>query len=119
MVFQRHAELQRFAKINEMPYNSLDFLALALIHKSYANENDPSYLKQAPTTHNQRLEFLIVAEALYEKYPFSDEGILTKKKAQAVCESTLAKIGNEMRLGEYILFGRGSLVPEGLSSPRT
>ena len=66
---------------------------------------DPGLLKQAlrhrsaGTPNNERLEFLgdalvnlIVAEALYARWPHADEGELTRARANLVRESSLAAI---------------------------
>jgi ribonuclease-3 len=85
-----------------------ELLELALIH--------PSYLSEHPEVkeHNQRLEFLgdavlgaAVAYYLYQKYPESAEGNLTKTRAAVVCEASLAALAQDLELGEYICLGRG------------
>ncbi|HBI27457.1 MAG TPA: ribonuclease III, partial [Peptococcaceae bacterium] len=48
-----------------------------------------------------------VAYYLYEKYPESAEGDLTKARAAVVCESCLAALAHELNLGDYICLGRG------------
>ena len=66
---------------------------------------DPALLAQALThrsagaPHNERLEFLgdalvglIVAEALYLRWPRADEGAMTRARAEMVRESSLARI---------------------------
>lgn len=80
-------------------------LKLALTHTSYANEKG--------TESNQRLEFLgdsilsfVIAEYIYENFKELDEGRLTEMRANVVCERTLAKVAEEMGLGEGIVFGR-------------
>ncbi len=80
-------------------------LNMALTHISYANEKG--------IESNQRLEFLgdsilsfVVAEYIYKNFKDLDEGKLTEMRAGAVCEKSLAKVANELELGEGILFGR-------------
>lgn len=78
----------------------------ALIHKSAQQEtNLPS---------NERLEFLgdavlglTVAGHLYRLHPDLAEGELTKLKAAAVSESVLAKVAQELELGNYLTLSRG------------
>ena len=69
-------------------------LAQALTHRS------------AGSPHNERLEFLgdalvnlIVAEALYQRWPQADEGALTRARAELVRESSLAAIARRLALG--------------------
>ncbi len=77
----------------------------ALTHTSYANEhNVPSY---------ERLEFLgdavlqlVITEYLFKKEK-TDEGILTKLRAQFVCENALYIYGKKIGIDKYIKLGRG------------
>lgn len=76
-----------------------------MTHSSYANEHG--------TVSNERLEFigdavvdLAVGRYLYDHLPF-DEGILTKKRAQDVCESSLYNYALQFNLGQYLLLGKG------------
>ncbi len=81
----------------------------ALTHRSYAVENNLDY-------DNQRLEFLgdavleiILTEYLFELYPGSDEGEMTKMRSALVREAALARLARSFELGEYIRVGRGEL----------
>ena len=83
---------------------------------------DPT-LRQRALTHrsasgrnNERLEFLgdglvnlIVAEALYHRFPQADEGWLTRARAQLVREESLAGIARELALGDLLELGPGEL----------
>lgn len=58
---------------------------------------------------NERLEFLgdallstITAEYLFKKYPYKDEGFLTKMRAKIVRRSTLNEIGYDLRLDVFL-----------------
>lgn len=83
---------------------------------------DPALLAQALThrsagaPHNERLEFLgdalvglIVAEALYLRWPKADEGAMTRARAELVRESALARIARDMDLGARITLGPGEM----------
>jgi len=83
---------------------------------------DPSRLDQALThrsvggLHNERLEFLgdavlgmIIAESLYRLLPRAAEGYLTRLRARLVRKETLAEIGAEIRLGDWLRLGPGEL----------
>lgn len=85
------------------------FLEEALTHTSYVNER-----KHANATHNERLEFLgdavlslVMSEYLASRLPHSSEGALSKMKAKLVSESSLARVGRQLRLGDYLKLGRG------------
>lgn len=83
---------------------------------------DPALLAQALThrsagaPHNERLEFLgdalvglIVAEALYARWPKADEGALTRARAELVRESALAQLARELDLGSRLTLGPGEM----------
>lgn len=83
---------------------------------------DPSLLAQAlrhrsaGVPHNERLEFLgdsivnlLVAQALYERWPKADEGALTRARASLVCEPALAIIARQLELGPRLVLGSGEL----------
>ncbi len=84
-------------------------ILLAMTHSSFANEN-----KSVKLNSNERLEFLgdavlniIISETIYLKYPNLTEGELTKVRASIVCEPSLMKCANEIRLGSFLMLGKG------------
>ncbi|MEZ0180574.1 ribonuclease III ['Camptotheca acuminata' phytoplasma] len=96
-----------FKRLNIKPQN-IQIYTKALTHSSYANENNLNKNKN-----NERLEFLgdsiinfLMANYLYKKNKY-DEGIMTKKRAQAVCVSSLLIYAQEIKLKNYILLGKG------------
>lgn len=100
---------EEFQKIIEYEFQDSELLLQALTHSSYANEKHMRKYKD-----NERLEFLgdavlevVSSEFLYLNYPDLNEGDLTKFRASLVCEPTLAGCAPQLRLGEYILLGRG------------
>jgi len=79
----------------------------ALTHPSLEHE-------QAGEGDYQRLEFLgdavlgmLLAEALYSRYPEGSEGDLSRLRAQMADQDTLAGIARECGLGRFIRLGRG------------
>jgi ribonuclease-3 len=81
----------------------------AFVHSSYPNEN-PDFGQSS----NERLEFLgdavlnfIVAEKLYKEFPKLPEGELTEIRASLVCRDTLAELASSLKLGDWLLLGRG------------
>lgn len=83
---------------------------------------EPNYLKQALThcsvgvDNNERLEFLgdsilsiVIAHALFEKFPQYNEGELSRLRAHLVKGEMLAKIALEIELGDYLFLGQGEL----------
>ena len=93
---------------------------------------DDQRLEQALThrsaggRHNERLEFLgdavlgmIIAEVLYRHVPEASEGYLTRLRANLVRKETLAEIGAEMRLGDWLKLGTGELKSGGFRRAST
>lgn len=88
-------------------FSDPSLLELALTHRSRQREGEASYS-------NERLEFLgdsvlgtAVAEHLYRRYPDWTEGELTKLKAAAVSEVTLAKAARAIELGTHLRLSQG------------
>jgi ribonuclease-3 len=84
-------------------------LEQAFTHLSYLNEN-PGF--DGPS--NERLEFLgdsvlnfIVTEKLYKEFPKLTEGDLTGIRSSLVCRDTLAGLASSLKLGNWLLLGRG------------
>lgn len=86
-------------------FKDISLLETAFTHSSYANERN--------TLCNERLEYLgdavlelAMSNFLY-KHDMSDEGVLTKKRAQAVCEEALNVYASKLDLKSYLRFGNG------------
>jgi len=80
-------------------------LALALTHRSFANE-------QRDVEHNERLEFLgdavlglVTADWLFGRYPERTEGELALAKAALVSERSLVLFAEEIELGGLVRLG--------------
>lgn len=76
----------------------------ALTHRSYG------------AAHNERLEFLgdaivnlIIAEALFQRFPQTREGELTRMRATLIRAETLAEIARTLQLGDHLKLGSGEL----------
>ena len=98
-------------------FRNKELLQHALSHSSYANERQGRQ-------DNERLEFLgdsvlgfITAEYLFSTLESRPEGELTKLRANAVCEKSLAAFANEINLGDYILLGKGEIMTGGRERP--
>lgn len=85
---------------------NISLYEIALTHSSFAYENE--------VESNERLEFLgdavleiFMSEYLYKNQKEMAEGIMTKKRAQLVCEEALFKYSNKINLVEYLRLGRG------------
>lgn len=89
-------------------YKDNSILIEALTHSSFGNEVKKN------GKNNERLEFLgdsvlsiIVSEHLFKNYRSLPEGELTKLRASIVCEVSLHKFAMSIKLGEYLLLGKG------------
>jgi ribonuclease-3 len=72
--------------------------------------------RSASKHHNERLEFLgdailgmVIAKALYQRFPKQPEGKLTRMRSSLVKGDTLAEVAREFALGELLLLGPGEL----------
>jgi ribonuclease-3 len=103
-------DLLRLQKSLGVKFHDSSLLQQALVHRSYLNES----ANLPPSASNERLEFLgdailglVIAEELYRRFPEATEGRLTEMRASLVRGATLARIGEQLRLGDYLVLGRG------------
>ena len=113
------ADLAALQQALGISFSDLSLLEQALVHSSYINEN-PGF---APTS-NERLEFLgdavlglVVTEKLYQDFPHSDEGEMTRRRATLVRGSTLARVARAIKLGDYLYLGKGEEASGGQRKP--
>ncbi len=85
-------------------FKETELLNLALTHRS------------ANGKHNERLEFLgdsilsfVIADELYRRFPKVNEGDMSRMRATLVRGNTLAELGREFDLGDYLKLGPGEL----------
>jgi ribonuclease-3 len=100
-------------------FHKESLLEQAFVHLSYLNEN-PDFGRPS----NERLEFLgdtvlnlIVTEKLYKEFPKLSEGELTEIRASLVCRDTLAELASSLKLGDWLLLGRGEEASGGRVKP--
>ena len=81
-----------------------ELLQRALSHRSVGSDN------------NERLEFLgdsilsyVISVELFKRFPTVDEGRLSRLRASLVKGDTLAVLGRELSLGDYLRLGPGEL----------
>ncbi len=99
--------IEEFEHIIGYTFKNKELLHHALSHSSYANER-----KRAGGS-NERLEFLgdsvlsiVVSDFLYKNLNVP-EGDLTKLRASLVCEKSLHVFAQRIRLGDFLLLGKG------------
>ena len=91
-----------------------ELFQLALTHSSYAYEKGGE--------NNERLEFLgdsilgqLVAVEVFQRFPDSSEGDLTRVKNSVVSAPALATAANRIQLGKYLRLGKGETSSGGAS----
>ena len=88
----------------ELSFKQPQLFIRALTHRSVGANN------------NERLEFLgdailgfVIAQKLYDAFPESDEGTLSRLRASLVNETSLAELARKHELGNYLNLGSGEL----------
>lgn len=97
-------DIERLERKLGYAFKDRELLNLALTHRSFKGAN------------NERLEYLgdsilsfIIAEYLFQEFPKAKEGQLSRLRASLVKGVTLAEIGKEFQLGDYLRLGAGEL----------
>lgn len=87
-------------------------LKQALTHRSYSVQ------------HYERLEFLgdgilncVAAYLLFNKFPELSEGMLSRLRANLVCQNSLHDIAERLNLGQHLLLGEGEVKSGGRKRP--
>jgi len=108
------------------PDSSLDSLVARLGHAF----RHPRLLQQALThrsrsaDHNERLEFVgdavlncVIAQTLYERFPHTAEGELSRVRASLVNRNTLARLARGLDIGAALRVGEGEQRSGGAGRP--
>lgn len=89
---------------------NLNLYQLAFTHSSVRKESDTGFRRN-----NERLEFLgdavldlIVAEILFKKYPFKDEGFLTEMRSKLVNATHLDQIARKLGVHDMLVSVSGN-----------
>ncbi len=113
------ANLDKLQQELEYKFEDEMLLINALTHSSYTSEHSYGYV-----ANNERLEFIgdaylgaVVGMKLYDIMKDVQEGVLSRKRAEIVCEETLADIARSLSLGNYILLGHGESIHHGNDKP--
>jgi ribonuclease III len=96
-------------------FSQPELLLQALMHRSYVNENPNS-----EQSDNETLEFLgdavlglAVSHLLWQRFPDYNEGDLSRLRSAIVSEKELARVAQDMNLGDYLYLGKGEEVTGG------
>jgi ribonuclease III len=94
-------------------FRNPELLEQALTHRSLSYETNPESLAD-PRADNEQLEFLgdsilglVIAEALYRRFPNSREGELTRLRASIVSRRHLGEMALRLNLGARLRLGKG------------
>ncbi|MQA29990.1 MAG: ribonuclease III [Luteitalea sp.] len=102
-------EFETLQKAIDYRFRDRGLLEHAMTHTSRANED-----VSGGVVDNESLEFLgdavlgfVIADLLFREFPSLNEGQKSKIKASLVSTGTLARLAEELRLGDHLLLGRG------------
>jgi ribonuclease-3 len=105
---KRLKQLNDFENVIGYSFKNISILNNALTHSSYIGS------KSEFLEHNERLEFIgdsildmIISLYLFSKCKNSPEGSLTRFRAGIVCEQSLYNASSRLKLGQYLLLGKG------------
>jgi len=96
-------------------FQNKSLLALALIHRSFVNEN-----RDKVDSHNERLEFLgdailglLISDYLYRYLPTKPEGELSYIRSRLVDASSCKFYVCKLKIEQYLLMGKGERMNDG------
>ncbi len=96
--------LKKLSQRIDYTFSDTSLIELALTHRSCGGKN------------NERLEFLgdsivnlVIAEALFLKFPQAKEGKLSRLRARMVKGVTLAELARDFGLGDFLHLGSGEM----------
>ena len=119
MTLSENPDMTELSERLEYQFNNPEWLAQAFRHASYVNEVGDCDLKD-----NETLEFLgdavldlAIGHILMELFKSANEGELSKCRASVVSERGLFDVARELRLGDYLLLGRGEELSGGREKP--
>ena len=88
----------------------IELYHIAFIHKSKSQE-----LPKGHRVNNERMEYLgdavlgaVVADYLYKKYPYKEEGFLTELRSKIVSRANLNKLAQKIGLSQLIQYNHDS-----------
>jgi len=107
--------------LDETP-NDYSLYRMAFVHKSYSRQDVPKEIKTEDpnrkaiplqTRSNERIEFLgdailgvVIARYLYERFPESDEGFLTKMRTKLVNGEMLAHLARKIDFPDWCIMSK-------------
>ncbi|SEN80207.1 ribonuclease-3 [bacterium A37T11] len=90
-----------------------------LYHMAFRHKSVAKNIKEGTKNSNERLEFLgdailgsVIAELLFTKYPYKDEGFLTEMRSKIVSRNHLNLLARKLGLNELIQFDTRMIGPQ-------
>jgi ribonuclease-3 len=103
------AELEPLERRIGYRFRDRGMLEHAMTHRSRVHED-----ASGGVFDNESMEFLgdsvlgfVIADMLFRQFPQHNEGEKSKLKASIVSATSLARLGEKINLGEYLILGRG------------
>jgi ribonuclease-3 len=103
------AEFEPLERAIGYRFRDRGLLEHALTHRSRVHED-----ASGGVFDNESLEFLgdsvlgfVIADMLFRQFPEHNEGQKSKLKASLVSAASLARLGDRIRLGDFLILGRG------------
>ena len=103
------AELEPLERVIGYRFKDRGLLEHAMTHRSRVHED-----ASGGVFDNESMEFLgdsvlgfVIADMLFLQFPHHNEGQKSKLKASIVSAASLARLGEQINLGEFLILGRG------------
>lgn len=101
---QKVPNFSKLEQVLDYQFQNKELIKEALTHRSAGSKN------------NERLEFLgdsilnfVIAADLFQRYPESPEGDLSRIRASLVNKEGLYTVSKQLKLGDYLILGSGEL----------
>jgi ribonuclease-3 len=101
--------LHRLESILGYSFQKSEILERAVTHSSAANEK-----RASGSNDNEQMEFLgdslvgfFISDFLFREHTGLSEGELSKVRAHLVSAANLSKLGDQLKLGEFLVLGKG------------
>jgi len=119
---KKQALLDEFESTLPFRFSDRRLLEKVFVHRSFLNEKGSVALEEQES--NERLEFLgdavlsgAISHLLYDAFPQTAEGELTRLRARLVNRQTLADLAAGLRLSDYMMLGKGERRGGGQKNP--
>ncbi len=88
---------------------------ISLYQLAFRHRSQSQYIHNGIKICNERLEYLgdavlglVIADYLFKRFPYKEEGFLTEMRAKIVCRNSLNKLSEAIGLHKYILADKDS-----------